>query len=263
MTEEKYRIGMVLSGGGARGFAHLGVMQALAEEGIFPDIISGTSAGSLAGALYCDGHSPREILSIMKPESKLSLMRPVIPRDGLLEISGIARILEANLKARKFEDLKIPLIVCATDINNAKPVYFSRGELIPSLIASSSIPVLFKPVKINNIKFVDGGVLDNFPVKPLENKCRFLIGSFVNPVGYEAVTSGLITIAVRTFMLDQAKEVEQKGGKFDILIAPAELTKFSILGVEKADTLYELGYKKTKEKLSDPEIQKVIRMKLG
>lgn len=263
MTEEKYRIGMVLSGGGARGFAHLGVMQALAEEGIFPDIISGTSAGSLAGALYCDGHSPREILSIMKPESKLSLMRPVIPRDGLLEISGIARILEANLKARRFEDLKIPLIACATDINNAKPVYFSRGELIPSLIASSSIPVLFKPVKINNIKFVDGGVLDNFPVKPLENKCRFLIGSFVNPVGYEAVTSGLITIAVRTFMLDQAKEVEQKGGKFDILIAPAELTKFSILGVEKADTLYELGYKKTKERLSDPEIQKVIRMKLG
>jgi NTE family protein len=263
MPEEKYRVGLVLSGGGARGFAHLGVIQALGEEGIFPDIISGTSAGSLAGALYCDGHSPKEILAIMKPESKLSLMRPVIPRDGLLEISGIARILEANLKARKYEDLKIPLIVCATDINNAKPVYFSKGELIPSLIASSSIPVLFKPVKINNIQFLDGGVLDNFPVKPIENKCRFLIGSFVNPVGYEAVTSGLISIAVRTFMLDQAKEVEQKGGKFDILIAPAELTKFSILGVEKADALYELGYKKTKEKLKDPEIQRVIRTKLG
>jgi len=263
MPEEKYRVGLVLSGGGARGFAHLGVIQALGEEGIFPDIISGTSAGSLAGALYCDGHSPKEILAIMKPESKLSLMRPVIPRDGLLEISGIARILEANLKARKYEDLKIPLIVCATDINNAKPVYFSKGELIPSLIASSSIPVLFKPVKINNIQFLDGGVLDNFPVKPIENKCRFLIGSFVNPVGYEAVTSGLISIAVRTFMLDQAKEVEQKGGKFDILIAPAELTKFSILGVEKADALYELGYKKTKEKLKDQEIQRVIRTKLG
>ncbi|MCU0454925.1 MAG: patatin-like phospholipase family protein [Bacteroidales bacterium] len=263
MPEEKYRIGLVLSGGGARGFAHLGVMQAFTEEGILPDIISGTSAGSLAGALYCDGHSPKEILAIMKPESKLSLMRPVLPRDGLLEISGIARILEAHLTARRFEDLKIPLIVCATDINNAKPVYFSKGELITSLIASSSIPVLFKPVKINNIQFLDGGVLDNFPVKPIENKCRFLIGSFVNPVGYEAATSGLITIAVRTFMLDQAKEVEQKGGKFDILIAPAELTKFSILGVEKADALYELGYKKTKEKLRDPEIQKVIRMKLG
>jgi NTE family protein len=262
MSEEKYRTGLVLSGGGARGFAHLGVLQALNESDIFPDIISGTSAGCLAGALYCDGHSPREILKIMKPQSRLDLMRPVIPRDGLLDISGIAKLLEANLKARKFEDLKIPLIACATDLNNARPVYFSKGELITSLIASSSIPLLFKPVIINKIYYVDGGVLDNFPVKPLENKCKMLIGSFVNPVGYEATTSGLITIAVRIFMLDQAKEVEEKGDKFDILIAPTELTKYSILGVEKADELYELGYKKTKEKLRDQELQKRISQKL-
>jgi len=85
----------------------------------------------------------------------------------------------------------------------------------------------------------------------------------VNPVGYEATTSGLITIAVRTFMLNQAKEAEEKRKKFDFLVAPSELTKFGILEVEKADAIFDMGYKKTKEKLKDPKIQKVISEKLS
>jgi NTE family protein len=220
MSEEKYNIGLVLSGGGARGFAHLGVLQALNEAGIFPDIISGTSAGALAGVLYCDGNSPREILKIMKKISRLDYMRPTLPRDGLLQISGITKLLETNLRAKKFEDLKIPLIVTATDLNHGKAVCFSNGDLITTIIASSSIPVLFKPVIINKIYYVDGGVLDNLPIKPIENKCHRIIGSFVNPVGYEASTSGLIKIAVRTFMLDLTKEAEGKAGRFDLFIAP-------------------------------------------
>ncbi len=221
MPEEKYKTGIVLSGGGARGFAHLGVIQALNEADIFPDIVSGTSAGALAGALYCDGHSPNEILKIMKLQSKLDYMRPTVPRDGLLQISGVVKLLESHLKAKTFEELKIPLVVCATDLNNGKSVYISKGELITAVIASSSIPVLFKPVIINKIYYVDGGVLDNLPIKPIQNKCNMLIGSFVNPVGYEESISGLITIAMRTFMLDQTKEVLEKKKHFDLLIAPA------------------------------------------
>jgi NTE family protein len=263
MEGKQYRTGLVLSGGGARGFAHLGVLQALNEAGIYPDIISGTSAGAIVGALYCDGHPPREILRIMKLNSRLDYMRPSLPRDGLMQISGIVKILEATLKAKKFEDLKMPLIVTATDLNNGKSVYFSSGDLITSIIASSSIPVLFKPVIIDKIYYVDGGVLDNLPIKPIENKCDLLIGSFVNPVGYEETTSGLITIAIRTFMLNQAKEAIEKRKKFDILIAPSSLTKFGILEAEKADAIYEMGYEKTKEKLKDPEVQKIISEKLG
>jgi NTE family protein len=263
MEEKRYRTGIVLSGGGARGFAHLGVLQALNEAGIFPDIVSGTSAGALTGALYCDGYSPVDILRILKLHSKLDYMRPILPRDGLLRISGIVKILETNLRAKRFEDLKIPLIAAATDLNRGRPAYFSEGELITPLIASSSIPVLFKPVIIDKIYYVDGGVLDNLPVKPLENKCSLLIGSFVNPVGYEETTSGLITIAMRTFMLNQAKEAVEKRKKFDLLIAPSQLTKFGILEVEKADEIYEMGYNKTVEKLKDPEVQKIISEKLG
>ncbi|MCU0471772.1 MAG: patatin-like phospholipase family protein [Bacteroidales bacterium] len=259
---EKYNTGLVLSGGGARGFAHLGVLQALQEANIFPDIVSGTSAGALTGVLYCDGNSPKEILKIMKLQSKFDYMRPTVPRDGLLQISGIVKILESHLKAKKFEDLKIPLFVCATDLNNGQAVYISKGELITAVIASSSIPVLFKPMIINNIYYVDGGVLDNFPVKPIINKCNMLIGSFVNPVGYEESISGLITIALRTFMLDQTKEMVEKSKYFDVVIAPAELTKFGFLETEQADAIFEMGYKVTKEKLKDPGVQKVIALKL-
>jgi len=261
MREEKYKTGLVLSGGGARGFAHLGVLQALNEEDIFPDIISGTSAGALAGALYCDGHTPNEILKIMKLQSKLDYMRPVVPRDGLLQISGVVKLLENNLKAKTFDKLKMPLFVCATDLNNGRSIYISKGELITAVIASSSIPVLFKPVIINKIYYVDGGVLDNLPIKPIQNKCNLLLGSFVNPVGYEESISGLITIAMRVFMLDQTKEMLEKKKYFDLLIAPAELTKFGILEVEKADEIFEMGYKQTKEKLRDPEVQQIITSK--
>jgi NTE family protein len=254
MSEEKYKIGLVLSGGGARGFAHLGVLQALNEAGIFPDIISGTSAGALVGVFYCDGKSPKEILKIVKSNSRLDYMRPALPRDGLLQISGITKILETNLHAKKFEDLKIPLFVTATDLNNGKAVYFSKGELITPVIASSSIPVLFKPVIINKIYYVDGGVLDNLPIKPIENKCHRLIGSFVNPVGYEESTSGLIKIAVRTFMLDQTKEAEGKAGRFDLFIAPDELKNYSILGVDKADELFKLGYRITSKQLDKADL---------
>ncbi len=249
MPEEKYNIGLVLSGGGARGFAHLGVLQALNEAGIFPDIISGTSAGALAGVLYCDGNSPKEILKMMKTNSRFDFMRPTLPRNGLLQISGITKILETKLRAKKFEDLKIPLVVTATDLNHGKTVYFSKGDLITPVIASSSIPVLFKPVIINKIYYVDGGVLDNLPIKPIENKCHRIIGSFVNPVCYEASTSGLIKIALRSFMLEQTKEAEGKSGRFDLFIAPEELKNFSILGIDKADDLFKLGYRVTSEKL--------------
>lgn len=261
--EEKYNTGLVLSGGGARGFAHLGVMQALNEAEIFPDVISGTSAGALAGVLYCDGRTPKEILKFMKTDSRLSYMRPTLPRDGLLQISGILKILESHLNARTFEELRIPLFVTATDLNKGKAVCFSKGDLLTPVIASASIPVLFKPVIINKVYYVDGGVMDNLPIRPIENKCRLTLGSFVNPVGYEDVTSGLIRIAVRTFMLSMSKEVLEKSKKFDLLIAPLELRNFGILDAEKAVGLFDVGYKATKEKLKDPEIKKLIASRLS
>jgi len=258
MSEKQYKIGLVLSGGGTRGFAHLGVIEALNDAGIYPDVISGTSVGALAGVLYADGHTPKEIHKILKSGSRLDFMRPALPREGLLQISGVTKILKNNLHATTFEELKIPLYVTATDLNNGKAVYFSKGDLIDPIIASASIPVLFQPVIINNICYVDGGVLDNMPLKPIERKCKILIGSYVNPVGYMEKVSGLISIAERSFLLSMSKEIVEKSRKFDLLIAPQELRKYKILDPNKAEELFDLGYKATKEKLKEIDIKKYL-----
>jgi len=258
MSDKQYNTGLVLSGGGARGFAHLGVIQALNEAGIFPDVISGTSAGALVGVLYADGHSPQEILKMMNVGSRLDFMRPAMPREGLLQINGILKILKTCLNAKTFEELKIPLFVTATDLNNGRAVYFSKGDLFCPVIASASIPVLFQPVKIDDISYVDGGVLDNLPIRPIENKCTILIGSFVNPVGYIEKISGLINIAERTFMLSISKEISEKAKKFDLFIAPAELRNYKILDPEKSTELFELGYNATKEKLKEVDIELLL-----
>ena len=258
MPEKKYNTGLVLSGGGARGFAHLGLIQALNEAGIFPDVISGTSAGAIVGVLYADGYSPLEIMKILMSNSRLHYIRPTVPREGLLQISGIVRILKDNLRAKTFDQLKIPLFVTATDLNNGKIVYFSEGELLNIIIASASIPVLFKPVKINNIHYVDGGVLDNLPIKPIENDCRCIIGSFVNPTGYEQNINSLISIAERTFLLSVSKEVIEKSKRFDFFVAPLELKNHKILDPEKAKEVFQIGYKATKEKLKETDISKLF-----
>ncbi len=258
MSEKLYKTGLVLSGGGARGFAHLGVIEALNEAGIFPDVISGTSAGAIIGVLYADGHSPRDILKLMNGASRLDFMRPALPREGLLQINGIIKILKAGLRSKEFRDLKIPLFVTATDLNNGKAVYFSEGDLFDPVIASASIPVLFQPVKINNISYVDGGVLDNLPLKPIENQCRTLIGSFVNPVGYMEKVTGLISIAERTFMLSMMKEVAEKAKKFDVFIAPLELRNYKILDPEKSQLLFEIGYCATRDKLKTINLSKLL-----
>jgi len=258
MPKKEYSIGLVLSGGGARGFAHLGVLKSLNDAGIYPDVIAGTSAGALVGVLYADGYSPDEILKIMNTTSKLHYIRPTVPREGLLQISGIERILKENLRAKKFEDLKIPIYITATDLNNGKAVYFNSGELLKVVIASASIPVLFNPVIIDKIHYVDGGVLDNMPIKPIEGRCDLMIGSFVNPTGYEKTVTSLVQIAERTFMLNMSKELDFKEKKFDIFISPPELKNYKILDPEKAVEVFDIGYKATKDKLEDPEIRKLI-----
>jgi NTE family protein len=258
MSEEKYKIGLVLSGGGVRGFAHLGVLQALNEVGIFPDIISGTSAGALAGVFYCDGYSPKEIFKIMKSSSRLNYMRLTVPRYGLLQISGVTKILESYLRAKTFNELKIPLCVAATDLNHGRIAYFSEGELINPIIASSSIPVLFKPVTINNVQYADGGVMDNLPIQPIEKVCRFFIGSYVNPIGDQDIFSSLIDIAARTFMLNMQKEANEKSAKFDLYIAPPELRNFKILDPEKSQEIFDVGYHATHILLATTGVKKMF-----
>lgn len=243
--KKKFKIGLVLSGGGARGFAHLGVIKALNENGIYPDVISGTSAGAIAGAFYCDGYQPEEILSFFIEKGLYKYLEFIIPKKGLIKITGLLKLIDEHLNSKYFENLKTPLYVAATDINYAKPVYFSSGELLPAVIASSAIPVIFQPFKINDITYVDGGLTDNLPVEPLKDNCEKIIGVNVNPIGYQKDFNKLMSIAERTFHIAFNAGLYEKIQLLDLYIQPEKLKNYGIFDVNKSPEIFNIGYRET------------------
>jgi NTE family protein len=235
-------IGVALSGGGARGIAHLGVLKALNEAGIFPDLVSGTSSGSITGALYCAGYTPDESLKIIQDTKALSVFRPSFSWKGLLKIDKLADVLR-NYLPTTFEDLKVPLTVVATEINEGKTVYFDSGKLIRTILASSSIPVAFKPVEIDGKNYVDGGILNNLPAEALKDKVTTLIGVSCNPYGYVEKLDNARHLMERSALLAINGNTMKSRALCDVFIEPPQLTKFSGTNLSHARQIFEEGYK--------------------
>jgi NTE family protein len=244
-----FKIGLVLSGGAARGVAHLGIMKALEEAGIIPDVISGSSAGAIAGAFRADGHSIPEILELFNNKRLYNFVRPSLPTRGFLSLGGMENVLKECIRARTFEELKIPLYVCATNFNTGKPEYFHEGELISRLVASASVPVMFTPAVIGDQMYIDGGITDNLPLHPIEGKCRKMIGVHVNPVGEEKNVTSIMRIAERSFHLAMAITIEQKIPKFDLYIEPDQMKTIGLMDVGRSQEIYNIGYEYTRELL--------------
>ena len=246
---KKYKYGLVLSGGGTRGFAHLGAIKALEENNIKPDIISGVSAGSIVGALYADGQDAENALKALISKNLLGFLKPIIPVNGLIKMTGFEKTLKKTLKAQTFEDLKIPLIIHAVNINTNEYTLFKKGSLIDAIKASSSIPVVFPPVTIGEYQYLDGGIINNFPVESLLGKCKKIIGINVNPVGEEGNIKGLKKIAIRAFHLSMRNHADLRKDKCDIYIEPSEIENYGILDLSSAEEIFEIGYKTALEVL--------------
>jgi len=240
--QKKYKTGIVLSGGGAKGFAHLGALKALEEHSIFPDVISGVSAGAIVGAFYADGFSVEEIYKLFTQKKLFKYFEIAKPNSGLMKITGLAGVLKENLKAQVFEELKLPLFICAADLNNGNEVFFSSGGILKPVLASATIPILFKPIIINENLFVDGGLLNNLPIEPIYYDCEKLIGIHVNPIGYHEGFNSLIKMAERCMHLSIANNVYHKIELFDLFIEPRELINFGSFDFSKARKIYDIGY---------------------
>ena len=239
---KKYNIGIALSGGGARGIAHLGILKALNEKGIFPDIISGVSAGALIGIFYADGYHPDEILEIFRKTSIFHFAKLTVPRKGFLSMNKIKEILEKNIRAKHFEDLKIPFYIAASNLTDGKVEYFHKGEIIDKVIASASIPILFKPTIIQGKTYVDGGIFDNLPVSPIREKCTKLIATHVNPSGKEEKLDSILSIAERTFHLAIGISAHENSKQCDLFIEPYDLTNYNLLKLENTQEIFNIGY---------------------
>ncbi|MCQ0112789.1 patatin-like phospholipase family protein [Zhouia amylolytica] len=239
---ETFKYGIVLSGGGARGFAHLGVLKALEEKGIKPSIISGVSAGAIIGAFIAAGKSIEETFEIMKAHKFSDLTSFQIPKTGVLSFQKLESLLQSELGKVRIEDLPIPLYVAATDVLNGHVEYFNRGDLSKIVMASASIPVLFSPVKIDESYYVDGGVFNNTPMEPIAHLCDHVIISSISPLQQIQYLGGIMDIAGRTFQLAVNAANEAKKSRADLYIEPMKLREYSLFDTSKADDMFQLGY---------------------
>lgn len=246
--------GLVLSGGGARGVAHLGVYKALLERDIRPDIISGTSAGALVGAFLGAGYSPDEVLGIAVKTNFLKLIRPVLGGNGLLRIETLEPLLQSYLPDDSFEALSIPLVVTATDLASGEPIYFRSGELIKPILASCCLPGIFEPVEWQEHPLIDGGVLNNMPVEPIRGEVEWLIGSHCNPFEANGPIKGMREVLARSFILAVHAKTKERFLACDVLIEPPALRNYSILDMSKARELFVHGYKQARKVLADYNI---------
>jgi len=246
---EIFPVGLALSGGGAKGFAHLGVLKAMEEYGIRPDVISGTSAGALAGVLYADGYSPEEIASFFKNKDFTNFAEFSIPKAGLFKNNRFYTFLKKHLKARTFEELNIPLKVMATDIEHGLPILFEEGELIPAVIASCSYPIVFTPVKINGVHYIDGGVFKNFPVSVIRKQSKLLIGVNVTPMTLQKYKDSMLYVAERSFHYMSASNSLPDRILCDILIESTKIAKYATFSLDKIDEIFGIGYRIAKNKL--------------
>ena len=200
------KIGLALGGGGARGACHIGVLKSLEQRGIVPDIISGTSAGSMIGAMYASHASAdiveqkytehvngedfkdlgfRYIPNNEKDDSVFSQVFKQMKNQYILMVSSTRKSLVKNERLAKaannlfehnqFDDLKIPLIVTATDLISGKPMLYKAGNVVDAVVKSSSIPGFVEPTFIEDRMLLDGGIVFPTPVPPLLNKCDFII----------------------------------------------------------------------------------------
>lgn len=238
------KIGLVLSGGGTRGAGHLVVIQFLNECNIPIHFISGTSAGALVGAFIANNYTPSEVLKITEKIKLFDWHTLSIGSLGLLKMNSIEKILKEYLP-ENFEDLKIPLYVCATDIINNQTKYFHTGHLITPLIASSSIPVLYEPVQYQNTFFVDGGVLNNLPIEPIRDKCDVIIAVHVNHLSKHKKEIRLKDIIERSFHLSINQSVYLKQHSIDIFIDPPNMSQFSMFDIKIIEQVFEYAYQHT------------------
>jgi len=249
------KVGLALSGGGARGFAHLGIIKALEELGITISQVSGTSAGAIAGAFYCYGFKPDQILEIISSTGFLKSVRPAWAWTGLLSMEGFKEVLLRHLPEDSFESLKIPLTIAATEIRHGRVTYFNSGELVSRIIASSSIPALFNPAILDGHVYVDGGIMDNLPVRPLVGKCDFIIGSHSNPVEQLFDIKNVKEITERSLLIAINVNSSHSKAQCNVVIEPPDLGKFSTFDLSRGKEIFEIGYEFVKQNYSQEDFQ--------
>jgi NTE family protein len=222
----KVRIALALGGGAARGFAHIGVIKALEAQGIRPDIIVGTSAGSVVGALYASGYDGFALQKIALEMDEATISDWAIPffgkSSGVLKGDALQAYVNKAVRNQPMEKLRIPFGAVATDLKTGKPILFRRGNTGMAVRASSAVPGVFQPVTIGGVTYVDGGLVAPVPVRfAKEMGAEFIIAVNISSATETQATASNLDVLMQTFTImgQRLNHFELKDA--DVVITPA------------------------------------------
>jgi len=227
------RLGLALGGGAARGFAHVGVIQVLEEAGIKPDLVTGTSAGSLVAALHASGRDGGQLQRIAEAMDEATFADWTLPlfNRGMLRGDALARYVHQQVGGRRIEELSLPLGILATDLQNGQGVLFQRGDIATAVRASSAVPGLFLPVPISGREYVDGGLVAPVPVRQARQMgAELVVAVDISQVPEAASPGDVFQILLQTFtIMSRSINSLELQGRDLVVVRPA------LQGVSGAD----------------------------
>ncbi|MBR5906545.1 MAG: patatin-like phospholipase family protein [Bacteroidales bacterium] len=255
---KKYKLGIAFSGGGAKAAAHCGALLALQEYGIRPDVVSGTSAGALVATLYSAGFTPKQMIELFQGLNFFKdIVMPSVPKGGLFNSKPLVEIIRKNLPYTRLEALPIPTYLVASDLEHGVPKVFSKGEIAPRVVASCSIPVIFQPMSINGVHYVDGGAFQNLPVSAIREKCEKVIALSLNHLEEDKYKDNLISVAYRSFLMMMVSNVSSDTAQADMFI---ELDTYGCTAYDmsRIEELFFRGYESAVKVLEENGYSRVL-----
>lgn len=251
MVREGREVVLALSGGGARGAFHLGVLHYMDEKNIKVKAICATSIGSIVAASYASGVSPKDQLEILKQKSTKKIFSFAWFKESLLKIDINSKVIDKLIRKDSVEQLNIPVYITALDLETIEEVYFDKGDLKTICRASSALVPVFKPVEYQNRVLVDGGFFNHMPYKPLKKYKYPLVGVNLNPLIKKTSRKRLMSylkkvIAIRMFITAQSQKDE-----YDYYISNDDILKYSIFSFKNFDKLFEMGYSEAEKVLAN------------
>ncbi len=200
--QPQHRVALVLGGGAAKGFAHVGVIKKLEEAGIHPDLIVGTSAGAVVGALYAYGYSGVELERMSRQIEESQLTDWSLPNRGVIKGQALQGFIDRAVQHQPLEKLKRPLAVVATDLHSGEIVVFRSGDTGMAVRASSTIPGVFQPVTIDRREYVDGGLVSPVPVKVARALgADFVIAVDISKAPESGKTDSYLEVMMQSFII--------------------------------------------------------------
>jgi len=240
-------ITLALSGGAAKGAYHLGVLQYLDEQKVHIKAISATSIGAIIGASYACGISPKEQLEIFKSKEFKNIFSLNLFSGSLLKVDTKAEILKKLIPLDNLEDLSIPLYLSAVDMHSGEYLSFSIGDVKQICLAASALVPMFSPVAYSDKTLIDGGIINNMPIKPLEKYPYKIVGVNLKPVSYEDTKNNFFSILKRVMFLRTYGNAQMSKNKCDVYITSFALEKYSMFSFKHLDAMFKLGYEEVKK----------------